>query len=75
MGRSHNKIGRRKGSKKKVINGNCYTTRLVGRPRTRWADVVQRDALKLLGDEKGWRGRAENGDERLMGQAKAWKGL
>jgi len=34
---------------KKVLNGNCYTTRPVGRPRTRWADVVQRDALQLLG--------------------------
>jgi len=34
---------------KKVLNGNFHTTRLVGRPRTRWADVVQRDALQLLG--------------------------
>jgi hypothetical protein len=25
------------------------TTRPVGRPRTRWANVVQRDALQLLG--------------------------
>jgi len=33
----------------KVLNGNFHTTRLVGRPRTRWADVVQRDALQLLG--------------------------
>jgi len=30
---------------KKVLNGNFYTTRPVGRPRTRWADVVQSDAL------------------------------
>ena len=29
--------------------GNFYTTRPVGRPRTKWADVVQRDALQLLG--------------------------
>ena len=36
---------------KKVLNGNFYTTRPVGRPRTRWADVVQRDALQLLGEE------------------------
>jgi hypothetical protein len=28
---------------KKVLNGNFYTTRPVGRPRIRW-DVVQRDA-------------------------------
>jgi len=48
----------------------------VGRPRTRWADVVQRDALQLLGI-RGWRRRAENRDEwrRLMREAKAWKGL
>jgi len=34
---------------KKVLNGNFYTTRPVGRPKSRWADVVQRDALQLLG--------------------------
>jgi len=34
---------------KKCLNGNFYTTRPVGRPRTRWADVAQRDALQLLG--------------------------
>jgi hypothetical protein len=28
---------------KKVLSGNFHTTRLVGRPRTRWADVVQRE--------------------------------
>jgi hypothetical protein len=33
---------------KKVLNGNFHT-RPVGRPRTRWTDVVQRDALQLLG--------------------------
>jgi len=44
---------------KKVLNGNFHTTRLVGRPRTRWADVVQRDALQLLGI-RGWRRRAAN---------------
>jgi hypothetical protein len=55
---------------------NFHTTRPVGRPRTRWADVVQRDALRLLGI-RGWRKRVENRDEwrRLMGEAKAWKGL
>jgi hypothetical protein len=60
---------------KKVLNGNFNTTRPVGRPRTTWADVVQRDALWLMGI-RGWR-RAENRDEwrRLMREAKAWKGL
>jgi hypothetical protein len=33
---------------KKVLNRNFHTTRPVGRPRNRWADVVQRDALQLL---------------------------
>jgi len=60
---------------KKVLNGKFYATRPVGTPRTRWADVVQRDALQLLG-KRGWR-KAENRDEwrRLMREAKAWKGL
>jgi hypothetical protein len=47
---------------KKVLNGNFRTTRPVGRPRTRWAVVVQRDALQLLGIS-GWGRRAENRDE------------
>jgi hypothetical protein len=48
----------------------------VERPRTRWADVVQRDALQLLGI-RGWRIKAANRDEcrRLMREAKARKGL
>jgi hypothetical protein len=39
-------------------------------------DVVQRDALQLLGT-RGWRRRAANRDEwrSLMGEAKARKGL
>ena len=40
---------------KKVLNGNFYTTRPVGRPRTRWSDVVQRDASQLLGIRGRWR--------------------
>jgi hypothetical protein len=31
---------------KMVLNGNFHMTRPLERPRTRWADVVQRDALK-----------------------------
>jgi len=48
----------------------------VGRPRNRWADVVQKDALQVLGI-RGWRTRAENWDKwrRLMGEVKVWKGL
>ena len=38
---------------KKVLRGNFYATRPVGRPRNRWADVVQRDALQQLGI-RGW---------------------
>jgi len=61
---------------KKVLNGEFYTTKPVGRPRNRWADEVQRAALQGLGI-RGWRGRAENRDEwrRFMGEVKAWKGL
>jgi len=61
---------------KKVLNGNFYTTRTVGRPRNRWADVVQRDALQLLGI-RGWRRRAESRDEwrRLIGEAKKRNGV
>ena len=61
---------------KKVLNGNFYTTRPVGRPRTGCVDVVLRDALQLLGI-RGWKRRAGNRDEwrRLMGETKARKGL
>jgi len=61
---------------KKVLNGNFYTTRPVRRPRTRRADVAQRDALQLLGIRE-WRRRAENRDEwrRVMRETKARKGL
>jgi len=61
---------------KKVLNGNSHTTRPVGRPRTRWANVVQRDALQLLRIRR-WRRRAANRDEwrYLMREAKAQKGL
>jgi len=62
--------------KKKVLNGNFYTTRPVRKPRTRWANVVHRVALQLLGIRR-WRRRDENRDEwrRLMREAKARKGL
>jgi hypothetical protein len=47
---------------KKVLSGYFHTTRPVERPRIRWADVVQKDALQLLGI-RGWRRRAANRDE------------
>jgi len=61
---------------KKVLNRNFHITRPVRRPRTRWADVIQRDALQLL-RIRGWRRRGANRDEwrRLMREAKAQKGL
>jgi hypothetical protein len=61
---------------KRVLNGNFLTTRPVGRPRIRWAYVVQRDALQLLGIRR-WRSKAANRDEwrRLMREAKARKVL
>jgi hypothetical protein len=76
MGGSYNKAGRRKDPPRKVLNGNFHTTRPVGRPRSRWADVIQRDALQLLGIRE-WTRRAANRDEwrRLVRGAKARKGL
>jgi hypothetical protein len=61
---------------KKVLYGNFLTARPVGRPRTRWADVVQRDARQLLGI-RGWRNEAANRDEmrRLLEEAKTRNGL
>ena len=61
---------------KNVLNGKFYTTSPLGRPRNRWADVVQRGALQLLG-VRGWRRRTENRYEwrHLMREAKALKGL
>jgi hypothetical protein len=61
---------------KRVLNGTFHNIRSVGRPRTRWADVVQRDALQVLGI-RGGRGRAENRDEwrHLSREAMARKGL
>jgi hypothetical protein len=75
MGGSYNKNGRRR-FPKKFLNGNFHTTRSVGRPRTRWTDVVRRDALQLLGI-RVWRRGAENRDEwrHLMREAKAQRGM
>jgi hypothetical protein len=58
-----------------VLKEAFHNTRLVGRPRTRWVDVVQRDALQLLGI-RGWR-RTENRVEwrHILSETKARKGL
>jgi hypothetical protein len=37
---------------KKVLNGNFRVTRPVGRPRTRWADMVQRGCTTTAGDKR-----------------------
>jgi hypothetical protein len=60
----------------KDLNGTFHNTRPVGRPRTRWADAVQRDELQLLG-VRGWWRRAENRDEwrHALREAKARKEL
>jgi hypothetical protein len=75
MGESYYKDERRKDSKK-VLKRNFHITRPVRRPRNRWADVVQRGALQLMGIRE-WRRRAAVRDEwrRLTREAKAWKGL
>jgi hypothetical protein len=61
---------------KKVLNRKFHNTRPVGRPRIRWEDAVQKDALQILGTRE-WRRRAENRDEwwQLSREAKARKGL
>jgi hypothetical protein len=67
--------GRRK-NPKKGTNGKFHNTRPVGRPRIRWEDAVQKDALQILGT-RGWRRRAESRDEwrQLLREAKARKRL
>jgi hypothetical protein len=61
---------------KKFLNGKFRKTRSVGRPRIRWEDAVQKDALQISGT-RGWRRRAENRDEwrQLLMEAKARNGL
>jgi hypothetical protein len=50
------------GIPEKVLNGKFHNTRPVGKPRTRWDDVVRRDTSEILGI-RGWRRRAENREE------------
>jgi len=61
----------KKGFKRKLLHHKTN-----GKTKSQKADVVQRDALQLLGI-RGWKRRAENRDEwrRLMREVKARKGL
>jgi hypothetical protein len=60
----------------KVLNGKFHKTRPVGKPRTRWEDVVRRDTSQILGT-RGWRRGAEDREEwrQLLREARAQKGL
>ena len=61
---------------KKALNGKFYNTRPVGKPRTRWEDVVRRDTSQILGIRR-WRRRAEDREEwrGLLREAMAQKAL
>jgi hypothetical protein len=63
-------------SPKNMLSGKFYNTSSVGKPRTRWEGVVQRDALQVLGI-RGWRRRVGNREKcrcHLRG-ARSQKGL
>jgi hypothetical protein len=44
---------------KKVVSGKFHNTRSARKPRTSWEDIVQRDALQVLGI-RSWRRQAGN---------------
>jgi hypothetical protein len=75
MGGSHHKNGRTN-DPKKIINGKCHNTKAVGRPRTRWEDVVQSDALQVL-RIRGGRRQARDREEwrHLLREARVQKGM
>jgi hypothetical protein len=60
--------------KEKVLNGKFDNTRPVGKPRTRWEDVVRRDTSLGM---RGWRRRAGAREKwrRLLREVRAQKGL
>jgi hypothetical protein len=62
--------------KKKVLSGKFRNKRPVGKPRTRWEDVVRRDTSHILGI-RGWRRQAEDGKEwrRFLRETRAQKGM
>jgi len=61
-----------KGSPKKFLNEKFHNIRQVGKPRTRWEDVVRRDTSQILGI-RGWKRRAKDIEEwrRLLREARA----
>jgi hypothetical protein len=61
---------------KKILYGKFHKRRPVGKPRTRWKDVVRRDTSEILGI-RGWGRRAEDGEEcrRLLREARSQKAL
>jgi hypothetical protein len=58
----------RKYNSQKVVYMNLETTRLSGRPRNRWQDVVREDG-RLVGGE-GWKERMYNREEWNKGGRK-----
>ena len=60
---------------KKIINGMCHNTCSVGKSRTRWEDILQRDALQILGIQRWrWAGNTEEW-ECLLREVRAQMGL
>jgi hypothetical protein len=51
-----------KWSQKGILKGKFHNTRSVAKPRRRWEDVVQIDALQIRGI-RGWRSRAGGREE------------
>jgi hypothetical protein len=48
---------------KKILNGKFHIRRPVGKPRTRWKDVVRRDTSQILGKRRR-RKQAEDREDR-----------
>jgi hypothetical protein len=60
---------------KKILNGKLYNTRPVGKPRTRWEDVFQRDISQILGITRMEQTSRKHRMERFLREARAQKGL
>jgi hypothetical protein len=61
---------------KKVLNEKFHNSQSVRKPRTRGAEIVQRDALQILGI-RGWKRQAGNREEwrLLLREVRAQKGF